>query len=99
MTLLEVLGQGSPRILALDDWGDQGLRCVALGDSTDSHRATVVFDRDSTQVMALEIMDPEGVTWVYQEPNLGVDIPGTPIDWVQALNLINQLLEDTDDPT
>jgi hypothetical protein len=99
MMLLEVVSAGSPEYLALDDWGQDNLRYLALGNLAKQHVATVVFDPVSTEARALEIFDPEGVTWVWVDPALGIDIPGQRIDSVQALQSLAYLLKADNDIT
>lgn len=99
MMLSEVVGVGSPQFLALDDWGRDSLRYLALGDPSGAHRATVVFDPTSTEVWALEIFDPEGFTWTWARPQSGIELEGKPIDTVQALVSLGYLLKAQDDPT
>ena len=99
MMLLEIVSAGSPEYLALDDWGQDKLRYLALGNQDKIHVATVVFDPESTEARALEIFDPEGITWVWIDPTLGIDIPGQRIDAVQALQSLSYLLKAKDDPT
>jgi len=99
MMLSEVVAVGTPQYLALDDWGQDSLRYLALGNQEGAHVATVVFDPTSTEARALEIFDPEGVTWVWIDPSLAVDIPGQRIDSLQALQSLAYLLKALDDPT
>jgi len=99
MMLLEIVSAGSPEYLALDDWGKDNLRFLALGNQDKTHVATVVFDPESTQAMALEIFDPEGITWVWIDPTLGIDIPGQRIDSTQALQSLSYLLKAPNDLT
>lgn len=94
MTLSEVVGVGSPQFLALDDWGQDQLRYLAIGDYQSAHRATVVFDLESTEVWALEIFDPEGFTWTWAKPGSGINLEGRPIDSTQALVSLGYLLKD-----
>ena len=99
MMLLEIVSAGSPEYLALDDWGQDSLRYLALGNQDKTHVATVVFDPVSTEARALEIFDPEGITWVWIDPTLGIDIPGQRIDSVQALQSLSYLLKAPNDLT
>jgi hypothetical protein len=99
MMLSEVVAAGSPQFLALDDWGKDQLRYLALGNQEGTHVASVVFDPESTEALALEIFDPEGVVWTWVDAKLGVDIPGQRIDTVQALQSLSYLLKAQDDPT
>jgi hypothetical protein len=98
MMLLEIVSAGEPQYLALDDWGQANLRYLALGNSAEIHVATVVFDPETTQALALEIFDPEGVVWVWIDDSLGIDIPGSRIDSVQALQSLAYLLKAANDP-
>ena len=98
--LNEVVAVGNPQYLALDDWGQDSLRYVALGNEAGVHTATVVFERESTEVYALEIFDlDESITWVWIKPQSGIDIPGSRIDSVQALQSLSYLLKAANDPT
>jgi hypothetical protein len=100
MMLSEIVAVGDPQYLALDDWGQRDLRYVALGNAQGVHTATVVFERESTEVYALEIFDlDESITWVWIKPQSGIDIPGSRIDSVQALQSLSYLLKDANDPT
>jgi hypothetical protein len=100
MMLSEVVAVGTPKYLALDDWGRDRLRYLALGDYQDRHRATVVFDPESTEVWALEIFDPEGFTWTWTRPQSGISLEGRALDTNQALISLGYLLKDpTSDPT
>lgn len=105
MTLSEILGLGSPKLLALDEWQYQGeptgLRMAALGDYHNQHRASVIVDPASQVVVALELFaDDAAYSWLEDE----VDIPltGQPVTAQQALVILGQLLangEDHSDPT
>ena len=99
MMLSEVVAAGEPQFLALDDWGQDALRYIALGNQQGTHVATAVFDRGTTAVMALEIFDPEGVTWVWLDPTFSINIEGRRIDTVTALQSLAYLLKAQDDPT
>lgn len=100
MMLTEVVAVGTPRYLALDDWGLDKLRYLALGDYQNHHRATVVFDPESTEVWALEIFDPEGFTWTWAKPTSGINLEGRALDATQALVSLGYLLKDpTSDTT
>jgi hypothetical protein len=99
MMLLEVVSAGSPEYLALDDWGQDGLRYLALGTQEGSHVATVVFDPQTTEARALEIFDPEGIVWVWTDAKFTTDIPGQRIDSVQALQSLSYLLKAPNDLT
>ena len=100
MMLSEIVAVGNPQYLALDDWGRDSLRYIALGDSEGLHTATAVFDPDSTEVYALEIFDhSDSVTWVWVKDNETIDIPGQRIDSTQALQSLAYLLKATNDPT
>jgi hypothetical protein len=97
--LLEVVSAGTPEYLALDNWGQANLRYLALGNHQGGHVATVVFDPVTTEARALEIFDPEGIVWVWIDPQLNLDIPGQRIDAVQALHSLSYLLKAPNDPT
>lgn len=98
--LSEIVAVGNPQYLALDDWGKDRLRYIALGNPEGLHTATAVFDPESTEVYALEIFDlSENVTWVWVKANETLDIPGTRIEAGQALQSLAYLLKATDDPT
>jgi hypothetical protein len=98
--LSEIVAVGNPQYLALDDWGRDKLRYIALGNDSGVHTATVVFDPDSTEVYALEIFDlSDNVTWVWVKPNETLDIPGSRIDSTQALQSLAYLLKAHNDPT
>ena len=100
MMLSEIVAVGDPQYLALDDWGRDSLRYVALGNPEGHHTATAVFDPETTEVYALEIFDvSDAVTWVWIKPDEAIDIPGSRIDAVQALQSLAYLLKATDDPT
>lgn len=97
MMLGEIVAIGEPQYLALNDWGQDNLRYLALGTQQGVHVATAVFDRVSTQVRALEIFDPEGVTWVWLEPEFDIKLEGQRIDTVTALQSLAYLLKANDD--
>ena len=99
MMLSEVVAMGEPQYLALDDWGQDSLRYLALGNSAGTHVATVLFDRASTEVRALEIFDPEGITWTWVDKEFDLRLEGQKIDSLQALQSLAYLLKATDDPT
>jgi len=100
MMLSEIVAVGDPQYLALDDWGQDALRYIALGNSEGHHTATAVFDPDTTEVYALEIFDhSDAVTWVWIKADEAIDIPGSRIDSVQALQSLAYLLKAQDDPT
>ena len=100
MMLSEIVAVGEPQYLALDDWGQDSLRYIALGNPEGQHTATVVFDPETTEVHALEIFDlSDAVTWVWIRPDLSLDIPGSRIEAGQALQSLAYLLKATDDPT
>lgn len=97
--LSELVAMGEPQFLALDDWGQDNLRYLALGNSEGQHVATAVFDRGTTAVMALEIFDPEGVTWTWLDSEFNVSLEGQRIDTVTALQSLAYLLKADNDPT
>jgi hypothetical protein len=100
MMLSEIVAVGDPKYLALDDWGQDTLRYIALGNPEGHHTATAVFDPDTTEIYALEIFDTsDNVTWVWVKDNETIDIPGQRIDATQALQSLAYLLKATDDPT
>jgi hypothetical protein len=100
MMLNEVVAVGNPQYLALDDWGQESLRYLALGNEAGLHTATVVFERESTEVYALEIFDlSEDITWVWIKPDSAIDIPGSRIEAAQALQSLAYLLKAYNDPT
>lgn len=99
MTLLEVLGMGTPHALALQPWGEAELKYLAIGPNPDTHVASVLFDPVSNQVQALELFDEEGLTFVWHDPEFTHRFPGTPIDEPQALNSLAYLMRATNDPT
>lgn len=100
MMLSEIVAVGDPQYLALDDWGQDSLRYIALGNAEGVHTATAVFDPDSTEVYALEIFDvSDAVTWVWIKPDESIDIPGSRVDAAQALQSLAYLLKATNDPT
>ena len=99
MMLSEVVAMGEPQFLALDDWGQDSLRYLALGNQAGVHVATVLFDRVSTEARALEIFDPEGITWTWVDPQFDVKLAGQPVDSVTALQSLAYLLKAQDDPT
>jgi hypothetical protein len=99
MMLSEIVAVGEPQYLALDDWGQDQLRYLALGNSQGAHVATVLFDRETTSVQALEIFDPEGITWVWHDEQFGPRLEGQKVDAVQALQSLAYLLKAQDDPT
>lgn len=97
--LNELVALGNPQYLALDDWGQDRLRYVALGNPQGQHVATIVFEPETVEVWALEIFDPEGLTWVWTKQGSGINLPGNPIDQVQAMQSLGYLLKATNDPT
>jgi hypothetical protein len=100
MMLSEIVAVGDPQYLELNDWGQDSLRYIALGNRDGLHTATAVFDPDSTEVYALEIFDlSDAVTWVWIKADEAIDIPGSRIDAVQALQSLAYLLKAQDDPT
>jgi hypothetical protein len=99
MMLSEVVAMGEPQYLALDDWGQDQLRYLALGNAQGTHVATVLFDRATTEVQALEIFDPEGIIWVWHDEQFGSRLEGQKVDSVQALQSLAYLLKATDDTT
>ena len=99
MMLNELVALGDPQYLALDDWGRDKLRYLALGNPEGLHVATIVFDPETVEVWALEIFDPEGLTWVWSKPASNIDLPGHPIDQVQAMQSLGYLLKANNDPT
>ena len=100
MMLSEIVAIGEPKYLALDDWGQDNLRYLALGNREGLHTATAVFDPDSTEVHALEIFDTsDSVTWVWVKEGVAMDIPGRRLDAGQALQSLAYLLKAQDDPT
>ena len=100
MMLSEILAIGQAQFLALDDWGQDTLRYVAVGNPEGVHTATAVFDPETTEVHALEIFDvSENITWVWVKQDLVLDIPGQRIEATQALQSLAYLLKATDDPT
>ena len=100
MMLSEVVAVGSPQYLALDDWGQENLRYLALGNEEGQHTATAVFDPVSTEVVALEIFDvSDDVTWVWVKEGMTMNIPGQRIDPTQALQSLAYLLKATHDPS
>ena len=99
MMLSEVVALGEPQYLALDDWGQDQLRYVALGNSEGLHTATAVFNPSTTEVVALEIFDPEGIVWVWTKQGEAIDIPGQRIETAQALQSLSYLLKAANDPT
>ena len=94
MTLTELLTQGDPRIIALDQWQYQGeatlLRVVALADHQLKHRATAVFDPESLLVLAVEVFADQD-TQHWREIAFTADLEGRAIDFTQCLELINTL--------
>jgi hypothetical protein len=95
MTLTELLTQGSPRIIALDQWQYRGeatlLKIVALADHRDQHRVTAVFDPESQLVLAVEIFtDQETLVWEQEQFN--AELQGTGITHAECLKTINNLL-------
>lgn len=110
MTLVEILAIGYPQALALEPWGEQGLKYLAWGPTADTHVATALFDPQTLEVACLEIFDPEGVTWVWQPASSTVPVPGTAVDLIKAVNTLAYLMrsseldlntdtEDMNDPT
>ena len=100
MMLSEIVAVGDPQYLELNDWGQDSLRYIALGNPEGVHTATAVFDPDSTEVYALEIFDhSDSVTWVWIKPEESIDIPGSRIEAAQALQSLAYLLKATNDPT
>jgi len=100
MMLSEIVAIGEPKYLALDDWGQDSLRYIALGDPEGNHTATAVFDPETTEIYALEIFDTgENITWVWVKEQEHLDIPGQRIDAGQALQSLAYLLKATNDPT
>jgi hypothetical protein len=100
MMLSEIVAVGDPQYLALDDWGQDQWRYIALGNPEGVHTATAVFDPESTEVYALEIFDlSDNVTWVWIKQGLTLDIPGSRIQADQALQSLAYLLKATNDPT
>jgi hypothetical protein len=100
MMLSEIVAVGDPQYLALDDWGQNSLRYIALGNPEGLHTATAVFDPETAEVHALEIFDhSDAVTWVWIKPDENIDIPGQRIDSTQALQSLAYLLKAHNDPT
>lgn len=95
MTLVEILALGDPYALSINDWGDQGLRWVAWGPDSGTHVATALFDPQSLDVACLEIFDPEGIVWVWHDPRWQINVRGTAIDTVKALNTLGYLMQHT----
>lgn len=99
MMLSEVVAMGEPQFLALDDWGQDSLRYLALGNQSGTHVATVVFDRVTTEARALEIFDPEGITWTWVDTGFNIMLEGQRVDSVTALQSLAYLLKAKDDPS
>ena len=99
MMLSELVAMGEPQFLALDDWGQDSLRYLALGNQQGTHVATAVFDRTTTAVKALEIFDPEGLTWTWVDTDFNISLEGQRIDTVTALQSLAYLLKADNDPT
>jgi hypothetical protein len=99
MMLSEVVAMGDPKFLALNDWGQDTLRYLALGNQGGTHVATAVFDRTTTVVKALEIFDPEGITWTWVDKDFVISLEGQRVDSVTALQSLSYLLKAENDPT
>lgn len=97
MTLTELLSQGSPRIIALDQWQYRGeptlLRVVALADNQDQHRVTAVFDPVTQLVLAVEVFTDDG-TFIWEQPEFAAGLEGTAVTLAQCLTTVNTLLKD-----
>lgn len=97
MTLTELITQGHPRIIALDQWQYRGeptlLRVVALADKQDQHRVTAVFDPESQLVLAVEIFTEQG-TRVWQQPEFDAGLAGQAVTMTECLSTLNTLLAD-----
>jgi hypothetical protein len=89
------MSQGSPRIIALDQWQYRGeptlLRVVALADKEDQHRVTAVFDPESQLVLAVEVFTDQG-TLVWEQPEFNAELQGNSITHAECLNTVNTLL-------
>ena len=95
MTLIEILALGNPQALSINDWGDQDLRYLAWGPDADTHVATALFDPETLDVACLEIFDPEGIVWVWRDPRWQINVKGTAIDTLKALNTLGYLMRHT----
>lgn len=95
MTLVEILAIGYPQALSINDWGEENLRYVAWGPDHETHVATALFDPKTLEVACLEIFDPEGIVWLWRDPRWSINIQGTAIDTVKALNTLGYLMRHT----
>jgi ABC-type nitrate/sulfonate/bicarbonate transport system ATPase subunit len=97
MTLTELITQGAPRIIALDQWQYRGkptlLKIVALADNQDQHRVTAVFDPESQLVLAVEVFTDTS-TLVWEQAEFNAELPGEKITAAECLTLVNTLLAD-----
>jgi len=95
MTLVEILALGNPQALSMNEWGEENLRYLAWGPDAETHAATALFDPNTLEIACLEIFDPEGIVWVWRDPRWSINIQGTPIDTVKALNTLGYLMKHT----
>jgi hypothetical protein len=95
MTLVEILALGNPQALSINDWGEEGLRYIAWGPDLETHVATALFDPKTLEVACLEIFDPEGIVWLWRDPRWSINIQGTAIDTLKALNTLGYLMRHT----
>lgn len=101
MTLTEILAQGTPKLIALDEWTYEGeptgLRVAALANSKDEHRATIIVEPNTQMVLALELFTPDG-TVIWREIEFNLPLEGTLVSANQALLILNHLMIAEDDP-
>ena len=97
MTLTELITQGAPRIIALDQWQYRGedtlLKIVALADHNDQHRVTAVFDPVTQLVLAVEVFT-DSETLIWEQAEFDADLTGGKITAAECLTLVNTLLAD-----
>ena len=95
--LSEIVALGNPEYLALDDFSTEGLRWVALGRES-QHVCTAVFHKETTEVWALEIFDPEGIVWCWSR-DTSIALEGQQLTSEQAMQSLAYLMGGFDDPT